>query len=124
MVLVLILGLLLLLARFARRFQGGGGSASRSSGRVEVVARRSLGKHSALVVIKVAGRYFLVGQSAHQMTMLTELDGGELSDSSSTSHRGVSELGLSPGTALGGGDASPGAWDVFLDRLRELTVRR
>ena len=72
----------------------------------------------------MAGRYFLVGQSTHQMTMLAELDGGELNESSSSGRQGANELGLSPGTALDEGATSPGAWDVFLDRLRELTVRR
>jgi len=127
LVLGLVIGVLLVLARFARKWQTGGGRpGSRPVGRIEVVSRRSLGKHVSLLVVQVAQRTFLIGQSVQQMTMLAELDGDEWVKTNSLvspAGRGKDQL-LAPGTVLGTGGDSPGAWDAFIDHLREMTVRR
>ncbi|TAN31004.1 hypothetical protein EPN29_14115 [bacterium] len=128
---VLVLGLiiagLLLLARFAQKHQlnGIGRLGGKQLGHIEVLSRRSLGQHVSLLVVRVARRTFLVGQSNQQMTLLAEFDGDEWVDSDppvAVSDGGSDQL-LAPGTASGAGGTSPGAWDAFIDRLREMTVR-
>lgn len=124
LVLVLVIGLLLLMARLARKYQVTGGKlVAKPVGQVEVVSRRSLGKHSALVVVRVADRTFLVGQSAQQLTMLADL--GE-EDPADVEERDIdsSEDVLTPGTVLGSETNASRAWDAIVDRLREMTVRR
>lgn len=132
MILVLgaIIGALLLLARIAKKHQIGGGGrlGGLPLGQIEVLSRRSLGQHLALLVIRVAGRTFLVGQSSQQMTLLAEFGEEEWSrEGSNTSATDrsaeVKYEVLTPRTALGTGRSYPGAWDALIDRLREMTVR-
>ena len=126
LVLGLIIGLLVVLARCGRKWQRGGGIAGigvKPSGRIEVLSRRSLGRHISLLVVRVAGRTLLVGQSSQQMTLLAELDGDEWVDAGTPGKKTDSDNLLTPRMALGAGGETPGAWDAFMDRLRELTVR-
>ncbi|MBW4078086.1 MAG: flagellar biosynthetic protein FliO [Acidobacteria bacterium] len=124
LVLGLVIGLLLVLARVARRFQVAGGKlVAKPTGQVEVVSRRSLGKHSSLYLVRVSDRTFLVGQGAQQVTMLADL-GGDTINGASGKPLDTHEDLLAPGTALDHDVHAPGAWDAFVDRLRELTVRR
>ena len=62
---------------------------------------------------------------SQQMTLLAELDGDEwVEPGSSTATQGLGNDNLlAPRTALGAGGDSPRAWDAFMDRLREMTVR-
>jgi flagellar protein FliO/FliZ len=128
LVLGLIIGVLMVLARYGKKWQRGGGIAGRGvkpAGRIEVLSRRSLGRHISLLVVRVAHRTLLVGQSNQQMTLLAELDGDEwVEPGPSSAPQGLgSDNLLAPRTALGAGGDSPGAWDAFMDRLREMTVR-
>jgi len=124
LVLGLIIGLLIVLARFVRKWQGSPRFGSKPAGRIDVVSRRSLGKNVSLVVIQVAQRTFLVGQTAAQMTMLAELNGDEwLTGTTEIVSQNKDQL-LTPGTAWGIRGDSPRAWDAFIDHLREITVRR
>ena len=128
LVLGLIIGVLMVLARYGKKWQRGGGFAGRGirpAGRIEVLSRRSLGRHISLLVVRVAHRTLLVGQSNQQMTLLAELDGDEwVEPGSSTATQGLGNDNLlAPRTALGAGGDSPRAWDAFMDRLREMTVR-
>jgi flagellar protein FliO/FliZ len=128
LVLGLIIGVLMVMARCGKKWQRGGGFAGRGTkpaGRIEVLSRRSLGRHISLLVVRVAHRTLLVGQSNQQMTLLAELDGDEWVEpgsSTATQALGNDNL-LAPRTALGAGGDSPRAWDAFMDRLREMTVR-
>jgi flagellar protein FliO/FliZ len=128
LVLGLIIGVLMVLARFGRKWQRGGGFAglgAKPTGRIEILSRRSMGRHISLLVVRVAHRTLLVGQSNQQMTLLAELEGDEWVEAGSPAPKTVSRRDhlLAPGTALGAGGDSPGAWDAFMDRLREMTVR-
>jgi flagellar protein FliO/FliZ len=128
LVLGLIIGVLMVMARYGKKWQRGGGFAGRGmkpAGRIEVLSRRSLGRHISLLVVRVAHRTLLVGQSNQQMTLLAELDGDEwVEPGSSTATQGLGNDNLlAPRTALGAGGDSPRAWDAFMDRLREMTVR-
>jgi len=124
MVLMLVIGLILVMARLARRYQVSGVKlAAKPVRRVEVVSRQSLGKHSALVLVRVANRTLLVGQSAQQLTLLSELEDDPVDDSRNRVLLRSEEV-MTPGTALEKVTPPVGAWDAFVDRLRELTVRR
>jgi len=125
LVLVLVIGLLLLMARVARKFQVSGGKlVAKPAGQVEVVSRRSLGKHMSLLVVRVADRTFLVGQGPQQVTMLADLGEGGVNDEAPASGLAITEDILTPGTVSGTEVLAAGAWDAFVDRLREMTVRR
>jgi flagellar protein FliO/FliZ len=128
LVLGLIIGLLVVLARCGRKWQRGGGIAGlgvKPTGRIEILSRRSLGRHISLLVIRVAQRTLLVGQSNQQMTLLAELEGDEWVETGSVASKPEfrSSHLLAPRTALGAGGETPRAWDAFMDRLREMTVR-
>ncbi|MHB1210331.1 MAG: flagellar biosynthetic protein FliO [Acidimicrobiales bacterium] len=124
-VLMLVIGLLLLMARFARKFQISGGKlAPKPTAQIDMVSRRSLGKHMSLLVIRVANRTFLVGQSSQQVTLLAELGDDGSGDVASMRATPPNEVQLTPGTVLASEAHVAGAWDAFVDRLREMTVRR
>jgi len=128
LVLGLIIGVRMVMARCGKKWQRGGGFSGRGTkpaGRIEGLSRRSLGRHISLLVVRVAHRTLLVGQSNQQMTLLAELDGDEwVEPGSSTATHGLGNDNLlAPRTALGAGGDSPRAWDAFMDRLREMTVR-
>jgi flagellar biogenesis protein FliO len=124
-----IVGVLVALGRFAQKRQlnvGRGGVAKKSAGGIEVLSRKSLGQHVSLLVVRVGNRSFLVGQSSQQMTLLAELNGDEWNDTASplaSSNFGSDQL-LTPGKAWGIEGNPLKAWDAFVDRLREMTVRR
>jgi flagellar biogenesis protein FliO len=116
------------MARYGRKRQLGltGKPSSTPSGRIEVLSRRSVGRHVSLLVVRVADQTLLVGQSGQQVTLLAELTGDEWQRTDPAGTRrgsGDAQL-LAPRTALGVGGDSPGAWDACMDRLREMTVRR
>ncbi|HUW88212.1 MAG TPA: flagellar biosynthetic protein FliO [Candidatus Paceibacterota bacterium] len=122
LVLGLIIGLLIVLARFGRKWQGSPQFGSKA-GRIDVVSRRSLGKNVSLVVVQVAQRTFLLGQTAAQMTMLAELNEDEwLTGRTEIVGQDKDQL-LAPGTVPGIRGDAPRAWDAFIDHLREITVR-
>ncbi len=127
LVLGVIIATLLVVARYGqRRQQGRGGRpATKPIGRIEVLSRRSMGRHDSLLVVRVASRTLLVGQSAQQMTLLAELDGDDWVEAGSPVGPLTfgSNVFRAPGKVPDSGNGSPGAWDALLDRLREMTVR-
>ena len=67
--LAIVVGLLLLLARFgARKFRGQAGAL------VRVVHRQPLSRTSAVAVVTVGSRVLVLGTTEHQVSILTELD--------------------------------------------------
>src|ERR1044071_5744180 len=71
--LAIVVGLLLLLARFgARRFRGSSGSL------VHVVHRQPLSRTSSVAVVTVGSRVLVLGTTEHQVSVLTELAPDEL----------------------------------------------
>jgi flagellar protein FliO/FliZ len=132
----LVLGLLWLFSKFGRGRQAKGRarwSPRADNGRIEVMDRRSLGRHSSIAVVRAAGRIVVVGQTPQQISVL--LDAEADSDASADEHAavetsatgnepGTSEEMLMPGLASMNGADAPKAWDAFLERMREMTVRR
>jgi hypothetical protein len=132
----LVLGLLWLFSKFGRsrqvkgrrRWMQGGVDA----GRIEVMDRRSLGRHSSIAVVRAAGRIVVVGQTPQQINVLLDADsdpdalGGEVAGGEASVIREPSKPDgemLLPGRAATTGVDAPKAWDAFLERLREMTVR-
>jgi len=70
--LAIILGMIWMAARFVRRR---GRLLSRSSTEVEVVARRSTGRRSNLLVVRVGGRTLLVGATDNQVSLVADVTG-------------------------------------------------
>jgi flagellar biogenesis protein FliO len=133
----LVLGLLWLFSKFGRgrqtksrgRWMQGGVDA----GRIEVMDRRSLGRHSSIAVVRAAGRIVVVGQTPQQISVLLDTDpdvdalGGKVAGGEPSAIGDPSKLDeemLLPGLAATTGVEAPMAWDAFLERLREMTVRR
>lgn len=73
--LAIVVGLLLLMARFgARKFRG------RSGALVHVVHRQPLSRTSSVAVVTVGTRVLVLGTTEHQVSILTELDPEEIDD--------------------------------------------
>jgi len=71
--LAVVVGLLMLLARYgAKRFNGGTGSL------VQVVHRQALSRSSSVAVVTVGSRVLVLGTTEQNVTVLTELDPEEL----------------------------------------------
>jgi flagellar protein FliO/FliZ len=71
--LAVVVGMLLLLAKFsAKRFRGG------SSSLVQVVQRQPLSRTSSVAVVTVGSRVLVLGTTEQQVQLLTELDPDEL----------------------------------------------
>lgn len=71
--LAIVVGLLLLIARVAgRRFQGRTGAA------IQVLHRQPLSRGSGVAVVTVGDRVLVLGTTEQQVTLLTELEQGEL----------------------------------------------
>jgi len=71
--LAIVVGLLLLLARFgARKFRGNAGAL------VHVVPRQALSRTSSVSVVTVGTRVLVLGTTEQQISVLTELDPDEL----------------------------------------------
>lgn len=80
----LVIGLLLLLARFGgRRFRGNRDSM------VRVLHRHHLSRGSTVSVVAVGSRLLVLGATEHQVRVLTELDPEDLAD-----HGGADVLSL------------------------------
>lgn len=132
----LVLGLLWLFSKFGRSRQvksrGRWMQGGADTGRIEVMDRRSLGRHSSIAVVRAAGRIVVVGQTPQQISVLLDADrnpvavGGEVASGETSATDGLSrpdEEMLLPGLASTTGVDAPKAWDAFLERLREMTVR-
>ncbi len=123
-VLALVVGIVVGLGRVTRKWQGGR-ATSRSVGRIDIISRRAVGKNVALLVVRVANRTFLVGQSAQQVNLLSELDDDQWS--TDLDREGLNQpLGSTPVPRMARviNSSSPKAWDAFIEHLREMTVRR
>ena len=107
--LAVVIALLGLAARFARRQGLAGPRQPAPWARIEVLSRSALGRSSSAAVVRVAGRVLLLGVTDQSVGVLTELEAAP--DGS-----GMPALGQGTGQETGG----VGRWSssVPLDRLR------
>ncbi|HUZ21462.1 MAG TPA: flagellar biosynthetic protein FliO [Acidimicrobiales bacterium] len=136
----LVLGLMFVLSRLARRAQTRGrpgtrrATGGRTDPRVDVVTRRSLTRSSGIAVVRVGGRYLVVATTPQSINLITELDPAELgevvADAPVPQSPRPSLLENLPLPRTAGASAAfaaiapPSAWDAFLTTLKERTVRR
>ena len=125
--LAIVLGLLWVIARVGRGRQVGGRRGRAASGtatqRIEMLGRRSLGRHSAVFLIRAGNRTMVVGQTPQQITVLAECEPDQSEVEAETTAAGHTDEDVMPGLASETGALTPKAWDAFVDRLREMTVR-
>ncbi|MDH2414616.1 flagellar biosynthetic protein FliO [Nocardioides sp. CER19] len=115
--LAIVLGLLLLIARFAgRRFQGRAGAP------VQVLHRQPITRGSSVAVVTVGTRVLVLGTTEQQVTLLTELEPDEIdlpeqapdlldADTPARGSKGQVPAGTGP---LNGSLLSPQTWKQAL----------
>lgn len=120
--LAVVVGLLLLLARFgAKRFTGGAGSL------VQVVHRQALSRTSAVTVVTVGSRVLVLGSTEQHVTVLTELDPEELVTDEEVAEAlagptdDVTATATLPVGGLSGSLLSPATWKQTLAALSQTT---
>ncbi len=102
-----VLGLIALLGRGARRGIGGRGPVKE----VDVVARQGLARNASVVVVRAAGRVFLLGVTESSVSLVADLGHTLVFD----------EVAGTPPQPV---DIRPKAWRDALESVREMTVRR
>lgn len=119
--LALIVGALLLVRRWSQR-----GGARRAAGGVRVLARTGLSRGAVVAVVAVGSRHFLVGATDREVSLLGELDEGELAAPAGPSQAAATAGDLDPDLARAT-DGRAASLDRprmgLVDRLRAMTVR-
>jgi flagellar protein FliO/FliZ len=132
--LAVVVALLGLAARFARRTGLAGPRTPVPWARVEVLNRSVLSRSSSVAVVRVAGRVLLLGVTDQSVEVLTELEVDEdnppdvLARGAGPARAGpnpLDRLGLSGGRVeRSGGESRVPQQKSLVDLLRERTVRR
>jgi flagellar biogenesis protein FliO len=121
----IVLGLMWFAARVLSR-RGLGPVAKRQARAVELelLARKNVGRHASIAVVRAAGQAFVVGITEHEIRKLADADLAAI-DLEAEEQTAASET-VSHGTAgPQQGFATPGqAWKAMLEHVREKTVRR
>ena len=117
--LAVVVGLLLLLARFsAKRFTSG------TSAPIRVLHRQSLSRNGAVALVAIGDRVLVLGTTDQQVSLLTELDPDEVDIPEPTSIFRPKEAGATPEegevslphpTAVSGSILSPQTWRQAFD---------
>lgn len=118
--LAVVVGLLLLLARFsAKRFTSG------TDAPIRVLHRQSLSRNGSVALVAVGDRVLVLGTTDQQVSLLTELDPDEVDIPEPTSifrpragEAAVAregEVGADPQTAVAGSILSPQTWRQAFD---------
>jgi flagellar biogenesis protein FliO len=125
--LLVVVVLAVLAARLARRASVRGPGVG-----LRVVDRVGVSREAAVAVVGVTGRALVLGITAHQVTLLTELDAelaAELLSPPAGGRRvsGPDPAADPPGRGRSSGSGSPldpRTWRQSIDALRDLTARR
>ena len=126
-VLLLMLGAAMVVKRKGGSLLVGGG---RKGGRLEVLARQSVGRTAAVTVVRCGERALVLGVTEQSVTMLTEATPADFEVPDPSANGGgptglLKRFGSGARTAPPGGEARSGtAWTNFVETLREKTVRR
>jgi len=123
-----VLGVIALVSRLVRG-KAGLAMGARRQGTLAVLQRQSLGKGSAVAIVRAAGTYYLLGITQQSVRRIGTLDPAEI-------ELAAGEPGDGPATQIldrGQGSASvfptttqrpSSTWTSTIEHLRELTVRR
>jgi flagellar protein FliO/FliZ len=124
----IVLGLMWIAARLLQR-RGFGPVAKRQARPVdlELLARKHLGRHTSIAVVRAAGQAMVVGITEHEITKLADADLAAIDlEAEEEAAAAATADAAGPGTAPPQqGFATPGqAWKAMLEHVREKTVRR
>jgi|HubBroStandDraft_6_1064221.scaffolds.fasta_scaffold2389579_1 flagellar protein FliO/FliZ len=103
----LVIALMWLVAKFARKRMGAASRRSADPLRLQVLARQSVGKNASVTLVRSGDRALLLGVTDHTVSLLSD-----------------SELPPEPAPAEDPAVAPSPSWDLLLRRARDLTVRR
>ncbi len=130
--LLVVLGLLWVLAKLARRPLAG-----RGSGAIAVLARHQITRASSVAVVRVADRVLILGVTDGQVTLLGESDASWAGtwagpaerrstalDQPGAGRRGSVPVEAVPAGRLDGSVLSPQTWTHAVQFLRDRTARR
>jgi flagellar biosynthetic protein FliO len=124
--LAIVIGLMWVAANQLRKRGYGGVGGGRRSGaavQVELLARRSMGRNSSIVVVRVGDQSMLVGVTDHQINKLADVEIDEI-DLESANWTATPAL-PAPASATSPSDGQhPSAWKTMLDQMRTRTTRR
>ncbi len=126
--LAFIAAVLLFAARLAKKRGLGQGN-----GLIEVVARQRMGRTSTVNVVRIADVVLVVGATEEQVTLLAEVDAalrerrvpvavGAADGAATTGSSALAARSTSP--ALAGSVFDRNGWGLFVNQLRERTVRK
>ncbi len=115
--LAVVVGLMVLATRLARRGPVSLGRRAAGPAPLEVVARRGVSRHGAVAVVRVTDRHLVLGVTDAAISLLGEIEGASLD--------APAQSGDPSGTTGPGAGHGPGStWKALLDQMRERTVRR
>ena len=122
----IVLGLMWIAARVLQR-KGLGPVAKRQARAVdlELLARKNVGRHASIAVVRAAGQAMVVGITEHEITKLADADLMAIDLEAEAEVAAASEAASQGTAAPQQGFATPGqAWKAMLEHVREKTVRR
>lgn len=73
-----------------KKYQGG----SATEGQIEIICRTPIGKGESIVIVKSAGKAFLIGVTEANITVLSELDPNDIPQSNISSKEQLSFLSV------------------------------
>jgi len=104
----LVIALMWLVAKFARRRMGAAGRRGADDAlRLQILARQSVGKNASVTLVRSGDRALLLGVTQSSVSLLSD-----------------TELPPEPAVAEEPATAASPSWDLLLRRARDLTVRR
>ena len=117
--LLVVLGLLWVLAKVARRPLAG-----RGAGTIAVLARQQITRGSTVAVVRVGDRALILGVTDGQVTLLGEVDPAVLDAPAPAGRRESVAFASLPAGRLNGSVLSPQTWSQTVQFLRDRTARR
>jgi flagellar biosynthetic protein FliO len=125
--LAIVIGLMWVAAtQLKKRGYGGFGGVRRGPGvQVELLARRSMGRNSSIVVVRVGDRSMLVGVTDHQINKLDDVDISEIDlESANWTATPALPAPASASSSSAHNGEHPSAWKTMLEQMRARTTRR
>lgn len=112
----IVIGLMWAAATMLRRrgIAPGPGRRGGRSVQIELLARKPLGRNTAIAVVRVGEHAMVVGITDHAVTKLDDTEVNEID---------LEDAGANWTAPQGPGGSAP-AWKAMLDQLRERTLRR
>lgn len=110
--LAVVLGLMWLLAKMARRPLG-----ARGAGAMSVIARQPLTRAASVAVVRVGAQAYVLGVTDQNVTLLASLDSDEAA-AMNPPHEVREQIPLSPGGLLAGSALSPSTWRRAMTAVR------